>query len=140
MGCDIHLVLEKKFEGKWVGVDTFAGHEGAYGKGWTSPAARSRNYNRFAALAGVRGEGPPALGIPDDASDTTRLLVADWDSDGHSHSWCSLRDATRIWLETSNLSADDFGFKFPCSFFFGVDESDKRTVMDDYRVVFWFDN
>lgn len=140
MGCDIHLVLEKKFDGKWVGIDTFVGHEQTCAKGWAFPVARSRNYVRFAALAGVRGEGPAALGVPEDASDTARCTVAYWGEDGHSHSWLPLKEAAQVFLATSQLKPDDYGFKYPASYFFSVDESDDRILMDDYRVVFWFDN
>lgn len=141
MGCDIHLVLEKRrADGRWIGVDTFKGHEANYGKGWYSPVVRQRNYVRFAALAGVRGDGPDPRGVPPGASDTSLELIDEWGGDGHSHSWLPLQEATRIWLETSNLKPDDLGHKYPCSHFFGIDESSQQTKLDDYRVVFWFDS
>lgn len=141
MGCDIHLVLERKYGLKWIAVDTFAGHEAAYGKGWASPAARSRNYERFAALANVRGDGPQPRGLPDDISETTAMLFEDWESDAHSMSWLPLEEAAKVWLATEHgMKPDDFGAKYPQSHFFGVDESDDPSKRTKYRVVFWFDN
>jgi len=141
MGCDIHLVLEQRdADLGWVGIDTFAGHESSYGRGYNSPAARSRNYKLFAALAGVRGDGPTPRGIPEDASTTTRLLVKELGSDGHSHSWLPLIDAAREWnveRYTAEKLRDGYQEKFPESFWFGIDS---EMDLSKYRVVFWFDN
>ncbi len=149
MGCDIHLVLEKKHGKKWVGIDTFAGHQQpkwmvAKGmSGYSSPIARERNYERFAALANVRGPGPKPRGLPKDASDTTKLMVERWGGDGHSHSWLPLAEAANIFDKTNGPqdSDDDFVSKYPTSHFFGVDVSEgSNEKISDYRVVFWFDN
>lgn len=138
MGCDIHLVVERLHKGKWVAVDTFNGHESGYGKGWTSPIARSRNYDRFARLAGVRGEGPEARGLPENASDTTKALCEKWGQDGHSHSWLTLEEAAKIWLETERYNdIGDFAKKYPGSFYFGIDP---ECDPEPHRIVFWFDN
>jgi hypothetical protein len=143
MGCDIHLVLEQRSGDKWVGINTFAGHhrgawlvkEGDFD--WSSSVARSRNYRRFAALAGVRGDGPSPRGLPVDASDTTILLTAQWGRDGHSHSWLPLKEAAAIWKETGGI-LDKFADEHPESYFF--EASFEPGTMDDFRVVFWFDN
>lgn len=143
MGCDIHLVLEKHDpELGWVGIDTFTGHESRYTKGYSSPAARERNYKLFAALANVRGDGPLPKGVPDDASQTTRFLVKDWGSDGHSHSWLPLTEAAAQWNvqrypAEAPLDPNSYQAKFPAAYWFGVDDDEE---LDSYRVVFWFDN
>lgn len=141
MGCDIHLVLEKHDdELGWVGVDTFSGHESTLGKGYNAPVARQRNYRLFAALAGVRGEGPEPRGLPEDISTTTLLLVKEWDSDGHSHSWLPLSDAAREWnvqRYPAEKPINDFQAKFPASFWFGIDS---ESEIEKYRLIFWFDN
>lgn len=143
MGCYIHLVLEKKDGQKWVGIDTFNGHHVAKWRvekdkfDWFSPVARSRNYERFAALASVRGDGPAPKGLPFDASDTVALLSREWGGDGHSHSWVTLAEAVAIWLRTEHGELDDIAKKYPESYFFGVDSQNDG---DEYRVVFWFDN
>lgn len=141
MGCDIHMVLERKNDaGKWIGIDTFSSHHAAYNAGdWFVPNARARNYDRFAALAGVRGDGPKPLGLPEDISDTTELLSSDWGGDGHSHSWLPIKEAAKIFLNTDRLPAapDSLAARWPESYYFGVDD---ESGLDDYRIVFWFDN
>lgn len=146
MGCDIHLVLEKRHGDKWVGVDTFTGHhrgkfylkEGE--RDYSSPVTRQRNYERFALLAGVRGDGPPPRGVPSDASDTTGLLIQEWGTDGHSHSWLPLSEAVHVWSLTQS-GMDKFSEDYPAVYFFGVDTSDgSGDKNENYRVVFWFDN
>src|SRR5262245_45786506 len=141
MGCDIHMVLERRDyeKNRWVGIDSFCGHQSCLGdRGYSWSIARSRNYARFAKLAGVRGDGPEPRGVPDDISETTDFLIRDWDGDGHSHSWLMLSDAVPIFLETAwpDPEPDSFTAKYPASYFFGV-ESEK---LDDYRLIFWFDN
>lgn len=140
MGCDIHLVLEERDPDLgWVGVNTFAGTNG---NDYHSPIARDRNYRLFAALAGVRGEGPEPRGIPDSASSTTRLLVKQWGGDGHSHSWLPLAEAVPLfnkrWYEEGETAKDPKPYRdgYPSSYWFGV-ESDN---IENYRLVFWFDN
>lgn len=146
MGCDIHLVLEKRHGSKWIGVDTFSGDHRAKWMlkpkeyDWSSPVARDRNYDRFAALAGVRGSGPEPRGIPADASDTTAYLVEDYGSDGHGHSWLPMKEASEVWKRTAG-QLDEIESKYPDSYFFGVDTSEgSNNNSDDYRIVFWFDN
>lgn len=146
MGCDIHMVLEKRFGEKWVGIDTFVTHHRApytVEKGqmdWSTPVARGRNYMRFARLAGVRGDGPEPRGLPADVSETSKALSDAWDGDGHSHSWLPLKDAARIWVETER-EPSEYATKYPESYFFNADVSDGSSEAEtDYRVVFWFDN
>lgn len=146
MGCDIHLVLERNAGGKWIGVDTFQGHHRLAAKvgdwDWSSPIARSRNYRRFAALAGVRGAGPVPHGLPADVSETAKFLSDEWGIDGHSHSWLPLDMACRIFLDTHYVLGQDkpdpesIAAKFTASYFFNV-ESDQ---ISNFRIVFWFDN
>lgn len=139
MGCDIHLVLEFRDEAfGWTGIDTFAS---SHGSSHDSPIARDRNYKLFAALCGVRGEGPEPRGIPNDASTTTRVLVKQWDSDGHSHSWLPLEQAaaefnTRRYEGQKPADPESYRDKYPASFWFGVSEDN----LENYRLVFWFDN
>ena len=120
MGCDIHLVLEKRFDEKWVAINTFCSfHRATYGSkepmdGFSSPvvcAAVTTN-----ALAGVRGDGPAPLGLPEDASETTHALSKSWDSDGHSCSWLPLADAVKIWRETERFDLSDWAKGCPEGF------------------------
>ncbi len=136
MGCDIHGVVERKHNGKWVACKVLQHPD----------PARDRNYERFAALAGVRGKGPEPKGFPDDASETACMLRDDWGRDGHSHSWLPIAEAAAIFAATQwwapNQKPDAFPSKewvekYPSCHYFDVD-----SVPDgnEYRLVFWFDN
>lgn len=141
MGCDIHLVLERKYGLKWIAVDTFAGHECGHGRtSYASPIARDRNYERFGALANVRGDGPAPRGAPADISETTAMLLEDWEGDAHSTSWLTLNEAATVFLATERGEIGDFAKQYPQSHYFGIDESSDRHSREKYRLVFWFDN
>lgn len=127
MGCDIHGWVEEKVRGKWIATNEFREH------------ARERNYLRFAALAAVRGEGPAPRGLPSDVSDTAGYDSECWDSDGHSHSWLTLKEAIPIFLEVRYKEGEtrsEFALKYPASHFFDIEDDN----LDNYRIVFWFDN
>lgn len=150
MGCDIHFVVEAKVEtGEWIGVYVehmtpdmaFSANENFLTdkNGHTYPIGL-RNYNFFAALAGVRGDGPPAKGIPTDVSATARVMIERDGEDGHSHSWCSMEEFITKWLETTcfeNVAAIRLsGKKLAIHEVIGVWDDE----LADMRVVFWFDN
>ena len=126
MGCDIHICTETKINDKWVMVRYLDYRD----------KATNRDYRRFAALAGVRGLGPEPRGLPD-IGDSTRYWVDFWGVDGHSHSWLSMDDACQIFLQTSGV-VDEYAQKYPQDDFFNVPE--ERSNLDDWRIVFWFDN
>lgn len=135
MGCDIHLVLECKYENKWVGINTFQYHTDRDGKS-SFPIIRERNYKRFAMLAGVRGDGPSPLGMPKDASELTKLMYNILDTDGHSHSYMATDKFIEIAVETEYNNLNGFCKKYPLSAYLNLE-----NLTDlDYRVVFWFDN
>lgn len=142
MGCDIHLCVERRIERGWVCVNiampihTWVNTESAF-PGFCPNVATERNYDRFARLAGVRGPGPLAKGMPPDASESVRYLIeVKWASDGHSHSWMSVREAAKIFKETEYRKLDGSNAKYPEYYYFGVESNSA----DDYRIVFWFDN
>ena len=134
MGCDIHFVVEKKIGDKWVGITTSEVYPTPNCSNFVwRPYAASRNYIRFAALAGVRGDGPNKRGVPDDISDLSEYWIDYWDSDGHSHSWGTIEEVVHIFktaihplCKEVRIDDDDW---------FGCDSSDP-----DIRVVYWFDN
>lgn len=142
MGCDIHGVVERRVDNKWITVKILGAlHRGKpHAYEFASDAGRSRNYRRFAALAGVRGSGPAPKGIPDDASETAKYLIERIGVDGHSHSWLSIREAIEIFDKTENwpedAKPDVWPRAYPSDLFFGVDS----TEIEDHRLVFWFDN
>lgn len=122
MGADIHVVLEVSTgdpRRPWREADGLR------------DAATNRNYSLFAALAGVRGDGPEPRGLPDDTSHTVKEQLYGWDCDAHSMSWLPLDEAAEVWRSTSGVGIVD-----PHQFFFGVSKEDAHN----YRVIFWFDN
>lgn len=141
MGCDIHMVLERKSSDGWVGLHNFQGCRGRDGRS-AYPVATERNYRLFAALAGVRGEGPAPKGLPEDMSLLTKHLSSDWDGDGHSHSWIGLPEAVvefnqRRYPEGETpVDPGSYRDKYPSSYWFDVESDD----VPEHRLVFWFDN
>lgn len=136
MGCDIHLVVEKQVDGKWIAFNTMNFSYSINGK-LHVPAARERNYKRFAAIAGVRGDGPKPKGLPEDISDTTKHLVDHWGPDGHSHTWLSLQEAVNIFEATEKEETYWLDTGHPAGFYFYVYEDGDPG---EYRLIIWFDN
>ena len=127
MGCDIHIFLERRVENRWIMVNEI-----------NEPQTTSRNYQRFAALAGVRGDGPKPRGIPDDVSESVKLHISDWGGDGHSHSCLGIMEATRIFASTDDsVPRWVNNEEFMVYHFFG-----SRAANDpaNHRIVFFFDN
>lgn len=122
MGCDIHIIAEKRREdGTWrklpdpikkcwscdgkkvYGPDAAPDYVGkpcgwCEGKGERRDAFYSgRNYRLFAVLAGVRNDyGIQPIrkprGLPKDGSPASRELGAYWGEDGHSASYLTLKE------------------------------------------------
>lgn len=132
MGCDVHMHIEIKIQGTW--------------EHWGNPQV-PRNYEVFARLAGVRGDAEPIdrpRGLPGDATTATQWDSYRWGDDAHSHSWISSAEAADLmsWSDAEKLdyhrrwdwvAGTDFrGFiDFP---------DDRPKGLDDFRLVFWFDN
>lgn len=154
MGCDIHMVLEKRVvvdgvEG-WIGMHDFPTtpdpKEGNhYQKQWWG--VTGRNYALFAALAGVRGDGPNPKGMPSDASELAHYLSNGCGTDGHSHSFCSIQEFLTAYTDVCSeesvvrreyvgalLEGGDAWVYSAGEMLFGYLDS------EHYRVVFWFDN
>lgn len=107
MGCDIHCYAEKRNKyGKWEIV------------GDNYQPYNNRNYNLFSILANVRngtafsgcktGEGFIPIsnpkGVPSDASEDYVSIVEQWDSNGHSHSYFTLRELLDYdWTQITQL-------------------------------------
>lgn len=186
MGCDIHMVVERRWKGadgeeKWVGLhampwatievygeaswrtwegDTPTDHkrENVFASGHVHWLPRQRNYELFYALAQVRGyndseEGEEPRGVPHDASDLALMEIEGWGADGHSHSHMLFSEAMPIFLRyvfegvkkklATGKSNDELCLEI--TEYFGVevregygDENDE--TLDDYRLIFWFDN
>lgn len=127
MGCDIHMFLEyrnrgcpwqadenhkptiedtcytvlKEDEDDWCDAcknKDLRNCENAY-RHYNRIGATDRDYQLFALLASVRGNGPrEARGIPSDVSPTIKA-AAEADCDGHSHSYISLEEFKKVLFE-----------------------------------------
>lgn len=99
MGCDIHMFVEHK-----TNDEDWKIHKGHICEDRQTEdmfllrevSATGRSYALFAELAGVRGHGPQAKGLPADVSKEIIDTVDDWGVDGHSHSWITLEAFQRI--------------------------------------------
>ena len=104
-----------------------------------------RDYDFFARLAGVRGDGPEPNGVPSDASALTQRCVMRWEGDSHSHVHMTLREFVKRKIITDVTIADAAKSKLqggdPIAEFLGncIDDDD-ITLDDNTRVIAWFDN
>lgn len=107
MGCDIHMYVEykKKFidqEEKWVHGDYFkpnpyfgSEHEDKFKR---MELHGNRNYSLFSTLVGIRDYTDSIKpvsepkGLPEDASEYVKEASQEWDGDGHSHSYLTLKE------------------------------------------------
>lgn len=95
MGCDIHGLVERKNE-----------HKGFYWINSGDPDI-GRNYTIYAVLANVRNyfSKKPApfisepKGLPKDVTHEMEYLSKEWDVDGHSHSWITLKEMKEYNIE-----------------------------------------
>ena len=126
MAADIHGWVEAKIGDKWVAIVELYDN--------------SRNYDRFAALASVRGDGPEPKGIPDDVSDTVKYWIDYWNLDGHSHTWFPIKEAAKIFKAT----AESDSHKYPYDEFFNLNmeylKYEFGISKKKLRLVIWFDN
>ena len=155
MGCDIHSYAEKKVNGKWEKVgEVFPMDEwdrNYYKKDFNDSPFDWRSYPMFWFLADVRNYSnseylSEAKGLPDDISKEVQEKADDWEGDGHSHSWLSVKEL--------------LDFDYDKTFFYDLEKETEtytsflgKHFFDDLeilknldenpenvRVVFWFDN
>jgi len=145
MGCDIHAHFEIKVNGEWLHYD--------------QPNLK-RHYDLFARMANVRNSyrkekiEPIAMprGLPDDITKTT-AFEADvyWGPDGHSHSWLSSEEIAELFEWHKKLVGgydrywriehDEWGYL--CGNGWGSFHEYRDSYpkeIEDFRLVFWFDN
>ena len=166
MGADIHIYAEQKLSnGAWAMVKEFRSQaytvfdvkpkHNDYDR--LFPRISGRNYEFFAALAGVRGVGPDPRGMPTDVSPYVEEAADDWDNDGHSHSWYTASEFAPIFIRhclneeeiadvmrkrldqlgpdvISRVIENYIGIRVPGEF------EDEGPQLDKLRFVFWFDN
>jgi hypothetical protein len=145
MGADIHAHVEIKVDGEWH----------YYGQ-----LMIDRDYALFAKMAGVRNTYNkiqpmfPLRGLPEDISFLTSLHRQDWGVDGHSDSWISSDEYQELskWYreEYEGRITSIHGIQresWPVLYLFGNSfryfkkfKEDYPDFVEDFRVVFWFDN
>lgn len=140
MGCDIHLHIEIKIDGRW--------HH------YAAPGIE-RNYALFEKLAGVRGEVENAIvaprGLPCDATELTKLDASYWEEDGHTTSWLGMAEIAKLnnwlrtrgaWLKYDLEHAILRTYLGGSSFTGWKDYPEDPNVYgtEDVRFIFWFDN
>lgn len=118
MGCDIHLFVEVRKDGKWTSADKWSNEYGdrvsvAYKDRFYS----GRNYDLFGILADVRnghgfagvdtGDGFVPIcepkGLPSDVTKEVSDESASWGADGHSHSYFTVQELLDYdWTQVAN--------------------------------------
>ncbi len=133
MGCDIHIVVERKRkkDQKWVGL-------------WSSdalkdrPVCAQRDYEFFAEVANVRGRTESMnypQNIPEDVSELAWQEYMTAPTDHHSASHMSAEKFCEVHHKINPDSSREGHKEYDL---LGIDlEWPENT---DYRVVFWFDN
>lgn len=139
MGCDIHPHFEVKIKGEWK----------YYGQGNSE-----RNYLIFSKLAGVRDYDNTTdkiddpRGLPDDVTEMTKIHSDVYASDGHSHSWISSEEYVEVIQFMQDYCREnkyeyefDYVYLFENSFYdFHKERGILPEFVEDFRMVFWFDN
>lgn len=150
MGCDIHMLLEKKHNNKWVGIHKVNdySHFGKNSRPYDCSIA-NRDYEFFGLLANVRTEGPTPKGFPIDASEFAIAEKEAWGSDGHSWTSYYLVDFFRIYLAhtkptefaAARLENEELSLylaEFPQLFV--LEYVNNIKDLNIYRMIIWFDN
>jgi len=152
MGCDIHFFVEvRQKDGKWKSVDKWVKEDGYTHVDYNEEYYGNRNYDLFAILANVRngrgfagiktGEGfnyiDEPRGIPSDVSPEVKECYHEWNGDGHSHSWFTLKELKAFnWNQVTKHQGfvNERGYKYyrehgkPCSWCGGVDGRDVKKI------------
>jgi hypothetical protein len=142
MGCDIHLFVEKRIEGRWEPVSVPKGWDpGA--EEWIAKCPNTtispewyphRHYGLFARLADVRNRDNVApldapRGLPTDVSVGVKQEWDDGYRDWHSASWFTAAE-----LVASPTPWDDLKFEEIIAHMLTL------GAPSEVRIVFWFDN
>lgn len=156
MGCDIHIIVERKFRDRWVGIHacgyvnhvshSLYPHETSLLEGpnkWSAHwRCEGRDYDLFGHLAGVRGSGPEPNGIPDDVSDLAQMVIESWGDDGHSHCHYLLRDCAMHFIARNapEVIVAEERYNWLASFFGLEDFTGKDDLLNNTRLIILFDN
>jgi len=161
MGTDIHLYAEVKLKNEWYCIRNYDEHletsaltistraplrEGDLSGVWWNLSGR--NYRLFAALAGVRGEGPKPKGLPHDVSAVVRMYHDEWGSEIHSASWATAEEFFSAYLAVAQVGTERMNKYLQLTLQQSRDIALQTFLLQqcslpqgcEYRFVFWFDN
>ena len=130
MDCDIHAHVEIKIKGRW--------------EHYSCPLI-PRSSLVFERICGVRGEVKNAIaaprGLPKNLNIVTQMMVDEWDSDGHDHTWLTAKELDGLidWVEKH---IDNMWQHHHLGYLAGnMFASESRPVeIEDVRFICWFDN
>lgn len=134
MGCDIHIVVERREKGspEWVGV--YASDTAIGGR----PKVAQRDYGFFARVASVRGRVEGGLyprNLPKDVSRLAWLLYMRCPTDYHNPSHMSPTQFAAAWI-VENPTDTTVRPDHAVWDLLGIDGDEEA----EHRIVFWFDN
>lgn len=141
MGADCHCHIEVKIDNKW--------------EHYSVPNIQ-RNYTIFEKMAGVRGDVANAIspprGLPKDISLITKIDADNYGVGGHSHSWLSSEEFKELYeyqkylyslmgADWWKIDYETYGYLFSNGFeSFKAGDAGYPKDIQDFRLVFWFDN
>lgn len=163
MGCDIHMYVEYRLDGKWVSGDLFEinPYYPKYGPEYRLVELYGyRDYALFGILAGVREPEMPRIadprGLPRDCNDLIKKEYEHWELDAHSCSWVTLQELIDTQKETTGI-LDSVGLNNLTDKL--KERANELNIIYDFlwtgnkcsrqeaykksagiRIVFWFDN
>lgn len=159
MGCDIHVILEKKTDEKynsWERVSLY--HVSPYtNRLEIVEPYNDRDYELFSLLAGVRGYHEPLVslrGVPENLSSETEMELAWWDSEYHSLTWYDLNELYlyRIIYQEKDYDKEEeeenrvyrafinFVNLIEAYLDFAQESTWGDIAPNKYRVIIWFDS
>jgi hypothetical protein len=99
MGCDIHLYgeVKKTPTSDWTAYGIWGADDYGQWNQISAPIYSSRNYALFSTLADVRNYDDlpiiaPAKGLPPGLSPEVARMAEQWEGDGHSYSYFTLKE------------------------------------------------
>ncbi|TDQ79534.1 hypothetical protein [Sphingobacterium yanglingense] len=133
MGCDIHIYVEYKtrIKDSWNIGDYFIKTENFDSKNGFERIEihGNRDYSLFTTLAGVRdysGRVVPVAepkGLPSDLSAFVKSEAISYDSDGHTHSWLTLKELKQYQSTEPTIS------------YSGLLSKDQQRSLDKYGIL-----
>lgn len=145
MGCDIHVYVERKVNGKWESADKWDDEEPDYVP-YEVRLYEGRDYELFGMISkGVRRDftnGLEAKGLPEDLSRKVRAAFEAWGPDAHPESFISPSELKQ--LASMTLTDPEFAVVNEEGYYFNLFMRLHDKLIDlggeDQRMVFWFDN